>query len=82
VRGTRWKSFTVSSADTDLSIRTGRAVIGDTLDFLEVSIAAKLDAAESEQAALEDFVRSHGYSSDAGQTTQTRRVLEHLVRAT
>jgi hypothetical protein len=82
VRATRWKPVTVSSAGTDLSIRAERWVIGDPLDFLELSIAAKLDAAESEQAALEDFVRSHGCSSDAGQTTKTRKVLEHLVRAT
>jgi hypothetical protein len=70
---TRWKPVTVLSAGTDLSISAERSVIGDTLDFLELSIAAKLDAAESEQAALEDFVGSQGCSSDAGQTTKNEK---------
>jgi hypothetical protein len=82
VRATRWKPGTVSSAGTDLSISAERSVIGDTLDFLELSIAAKLDAAESEQAALEDFVGSHGCSPTPARRPGTRRVLEHLVRAT
>jgi hypothetical protein len=76
VTATRWKE--VASAPAELDLRAERWTV-DELDFLELSVVAKLPEARAEQAALTDFVRSLGLVTEPDQESKTSQVLGHLV---
>ena len=79
VAAVRWKVFQERLAGGKRGIRAERWTV-DTLDFLELSIVAKIGAAAPVQAAFESFVRSRGLAVEDDQDTKTHRVLEHLIR--
>jgi hypothetical protein len=79
VGAVRWQPFQEPLAGQTWDLRAERWTV-DALDFLELSIVAKIDDAAPVQAAFESFVRSRGLAIHDSQETKTRRVLEHLVR--
>lgn len=77
VTATRWKS--VEKAPPDLKVRAERWTVGN-LDFLELSVVADLDAAETKQEAVTEWVRSLNLTADPDEASKTRQVLEYLVK--
>ena len=81
VAATRWGLAELPAQDRKLDVLAERWVVGDALDFLELSLRVAPAEAAAAKAALEDLVRRNGVEPDTIQETKTRRVLEHLVRA-
>jgi len=79
IAATRWGPFRTAPPDPKLKIVAERWVVGEELDFLELSVQAEPEKAERKQAALGEFVRSRGLEPDPGQETKTRRVLTYLT---
>jgi hypothetical protein len=78
VSAMRWPTFAVPGpAGPALDVRAERWAVQD-LDFLELSIAVEVQAAQAAQAALIAFVEGKGLQPSAGEA-KTTRVLQRLV---
>ena len=77
VSAMRWPTFSAPGpAGSALSVRAERWFVG-ALDFIELSIAVGVEAAEEAQTALEDFLLSKGLQPavDEAKTSQVLRLL-------
>jgi predicted nucleic acid-binding protein len=78
VSAMRWPTFTVPGpAGPALDVRAERWTVQD-LDFLELSIAVEVQAAQAAQAALLAFVEGKGLQPSGGEA-KTTQVLQRLV---
>jgi hypothetical protein len=77
VSAMRWPTFAVPGAGRALDVRAERWTVHD-LDFLELSIAVEVQAAQAAQAALIAFVEGKGLQPSAGEA-KTTQVLQRLV---
>ncbi len=74
----RWPTFAVSGpGGPALEVRAERWTVHN-LDFLELSIAVEVQAAQAAQAALIAFVQGKGLQPIAGEA-KTTQVLQRLV---
>lgn len=78
VSAIRWPTFAVPGQDGPaLKVRAERWTVHD-LDFLELSIAVEVEAAQAAQAALIGFVNGRGLQPSVGEA-KTTQVLQRLV---
>jgi len=78
VSAMRWPTFAAPGpGGTALDVRAERWTIHD-LDFLELSIAVEVQAAQEAQAALIAFVEHNGLQPSAGEA-KTTQVLQRLI---
>lgn len=78
VSAMRWPTFAAPGpGGTALDVRAERWTVHD-LDFLELSIAVEVQAAQAAQAALIAFVEHNGLQPSAGEA-KTTQVLQRLI---
>ena len=78
VSAIRWPAFAVPRPDgPSLDVRAERWTVHD-LDFLELSVAVEVEAAQAAQAALIAFVERKGLRPNMGEA-KTTQVLQRLV---
>ena len=78
VSAMRWPTFAVAGpGGSAMDVRAERWTVQD-LDFLELSIAVEVQAAQAAQAALIAFVQGKGLQPSAGEA-KTSQVLQRLV---
>jgi hypothetical protein len=78
VSAMRWPTFAAPGpGGPALDVRAERWTVHD-LDFLELSIAVEVQAAQAAQAALIAFVEHNGLQPSAGEA-KTTQVLQRLI---